>query len=75
MNKRFAPTLIVILGIVFLAVQTGVILFALRLEGLGWFWTGLIMLVPLLLMIAFVSVYLERMNEIEDEEKDNLDKY
>ena len=75
MNKRIAPTLILVLVIFFILVQAGVMIYALKQEGLGIFWTLLIILAPLAIIVALISVYIERMNEIDDEEHDDLSKY
>ena len=75
MNKRIAPTVILVLVIFFILVQAGVMIYALNKEGLGIFWTLLIILAPLAIIVALITVYIERMNEIEEEEKDDLDKY
>ena len=75
MNKRFAPTVILVLVIFFILVQAGVMIYALNKEGLGLFWTLLIILAPLAIIVALISVYIERMNEIDDEEKNDLSRY
>lgn len=75
MNKRFAPTVILVLLIFFILVQAGVMIWALNMEGLGLFWTLLIILAPLAIIVALITVYIERMNEIDDEERDDLSKY
>lgn len=75
MNKRIAPTVILVLVIFFILVQAGVMIYALKQEGLGIFWTLLIILAPLAIIVALISVYIERMNEIDDEEKDDLSQY
>jgi hypothetical protein len=75
MNKRIAPTVILVLVIFFILVQAGVMIYALKQEGLGIFWTLLIILAPLAIIVALISVYIERMNEIDDEEHDDLSKY
>lgn len=75
MNKRIAPTVILVLVIFFILVQAGVMIYALKKEGLGIFWTLLIILAPLAIIVALISVYIERMNEIDDEEHDDLSKY
>ena len=75
MDKRIAPTIVVIIVGFYLLVQAGVILFAVRKEGLGLFWTIIIALIPLGIAIALLSVYLERIREIEEEDEDDLKKY
>ena len=44
-------------------------------EGLGIFWTLVLLLTPLVIIIALITVYLERMKELDEEEKDDLTKY
>lgn len=75
MNKRIAPTVILVLVIFFILVQAGVMIYAIKQEGLGIFWTLLIILAPLVIIVALITVYIERMNEINDEEKDDLSRY
>ena len=75
MDKRIAPTIIVIIVDFYLLVQAGVVLFLFRKEGLGLFWTILIALIPLGIAVALLSVYLERIREIEEEDEDDLRKY
>ncbi len=75
MNKRIAPTVILVLVIFFILVQAGVMIYALNQEGLGLFWTLLIILAPLAIIVALITVYIERMNEIEDEEKNDMSRY
>ena len=75
MDKRIAPTIVVIIVGFYLLAQAGVILFAVRKEGLGLFWTILIALIPLGIAIGLLSVYLERIREIEEEDEDDLKKY
>ena len=75
MDKRIAPTIILILVIFFILVQAGVMIYALNKEGLGVFWTLLLILTPLAIIVALIAVYIERIKEIDDEEKDDLSKY
>lgn len=75
MNKRVAPTIILVLMIIFILLQAGAIIYVLTGEGLGVFLTLVILLVPLAIIAALVSVYIERMREIDDEDKDDLSKY
>lgn len=75
MNKRIAPTLILVLVIIFILLQTWGIIYALTQEGLGLFWKILIISVPLIILVALISVYVERLREIDEEEKDDLSKY
>ena len=75
MNKRFAPTVILVLVIFFILVQAGVMIYAINQEGLGLFWTLLIILAPLAIIVALITVYIERMNEIDEEEKNDMSRY
>jgi hypothetical protein len=75
MNKRFGPTLVLILVIFFILVQAGSLVVVFIKEGLGIFWTLVLLLVPLVIIIALITVYLERMKELNEEEKDDLTKY
>lgn len=74
-NQRIGPTIVLILIIFFIMVQAGTVLYALTAEGIGLFWQLLIVLVPLLVIVALVSVYFERLREIRESEEDDLDKY
>lgn len=75
MNKRFGPTLVLILVIFFILVQAGSLVLVFIKEGLGIFWTLILLLTPLIIIIALITVYLERLKEIDEEEKDDLTKY
>lgn len=75
MNKRFGPTVVLILVIFFILVFAGSVVTAVVSEGLGIFWTMVLLIVPFVIIVALISVYIERMKEIEDEEKDDLTKY
>jgi len=75
MKKRITPTIIVIIVVLFILVQASVLLFILRQEGLGLFWGILIGLIPLGIAATLVAVYIERIREIGEEEKDDLRKY
>jgi uncharacterized membrane protein YhaH (DUF805 family) len=75
MDKRFGPTLVLILVIFFILVQAGSLVVVFIKEGLGIFWTLILLLTPLVIIIALISVYLERLREIDEEEKDDLTKY
>jgi len=75
MNKRLGPTLVMILVIFFILVQAGTLVVVFVKEGLGIFWTLVLLLVPLVIIVALITVYLERMKEIDEEEKDDLTKY
>jgi len=75
MDKRIAPTVILIVLVVFILLQAGGVIFALTQEGIGVFWKILAVVVPLIFIVALFSVYRERMREIDEEEKDDLSKY
>ena len=75
MDKRFGPTLVLILVIFFILVQAGTLVVVFIKEGLGIFWTLILLLTPLIVIVALITVYLERLKEIDDEEKDDLTKY
>jgi len=75
MDKRVAPTIVMILVIFFILLEVGIVVYAIRQEGLSFFWTLLILLVPLVIIVALISVYIERIKEIDEEEKDDLSKY
>jgi uncharacterized membrane protein YhaH (DUF805 family) len=66
---------ILILVIFFILVQAGAMIFVLNKEGLGIFWTLILILAPLAVIVALIAVYIERMKEINEEEKDDLSKY
>jgi hypothetical protein len=75
MNKRIAPTIVMILVIFFILVEAGIIVYAIRQEGLSFFWILVILSIPLVIIVALISVYIERIKEIDEEEKDDLSKY
>jgi len=74
-NKRFGPTIVLILVIFFILVWAGSLVTVFVKEGLGIFWTLILLIVPLAIIIALISVYIERIKEIDEEEKDDLTKY
>lgn len=74
-DQRFAPTLILILVIFFILAYAGSLILIFIKEGLGLFWTLILAIVPLIIIITLISVYLERIKEIDDQEKDDLSKY
>jgi len=74
-DQRTGPTIVLILMVLFILIQAGAIIFALTKEGIGLFWKLLVVLIPLLVIVALISVYVERMQEIRDQERDDLDKY
>jgi len=75
MDKRFGPTLVLILVIFFILVYAGSLVTVFVKEGLGIFWTLILLIIPLVIIIALISVYIERLKEIEEEEKDDLNQY
>lgn len=75
MDKRFGPTLVLILVIFFILVYAGSLVTVFIKEELGIFWTLILLIVPLVIIIALISVYIERLKEIEEEEKDDLNQY
>ena len=75
MDKRFGPTLVLILVILFILVYAGSLVTVFIKEELGIFWTLLLLIVPLIIIIALISVYIERLKEIDEEEKDDLNQY
>ena len=75
MDKRVAPTIVMILVIFFILLEAGIIVYAIRQEGLSFFWTLIILIIPLVIIVALISVYIERIKEIDEEEKDDLSKY
>lgn len=74
-NQRFAPTLILILVIFFILVYAGSLMLLFIKEGLGTFWTLTLVIGPLIIIIALISVYRERIKEIDEQEKEDLSKY
>jgi uncharacterized protein (DUF983 family) len=75
MNKRFGPTVVLILVIFFILVFAGSLVTAVIKEGLGIFWTIVMLIVPFVIIVALISVYIERLKEINDQEKDDITKY
>jgi len=75
MDKRIAPTIVMILVIFFILLEAGIIVYAIRQEGLSFIWTLVILIIPLVIIIALISVYIERIKEIDEEGKDDLSKY
>ena len=75
MDKRVAPTIVMILVIFFILLEAGIIVYAIRQEGLSFIWTLVILIIPLVIIIALISVYIERIKEIDEEGKDDLSKY
>ena len=64
-----------ILVIFFILVQAGTLVMVFIKEGLGIFWTLVLLITPLIIIVALITVYLERLKEIDEEEKDDLTKY
>lgn len=75
MDKRFGPTLVLILVIFAILLWAGSLVTVFVKEGLGLFWTLVLLLAPLVIIIALISVYIERIKEIDEEEKDDLNQY
>lgn len=75
MDKRFGPTLVLILVIFFILVYAGSLVMVFIKEELGILWTLILLIVPLVIIIALISVYIERLKEIDEEEKDDLSQY
>ncbi len=75
MNKRVAPTVILIIVVFFILVQTAVLIYAFAEEGLGIFWKLIIALVPLGIIVALIGVYRERIREIKEQDEEDLSKY
>jgi hypothetical protein len=75
MDKRFGPTLVLILVIFFILAYAGTLVMVFVKEELGIFWTLTLLIVPLVIIIVLISVYIERLKEIEEEEKDDLNQY
>jgi hypothetical protein len=75
MDKRFGPTLVLVLVIFFILVYAGSLVTVFIKEELGIFWTLILLIVPLVIIIALISVYIERLKEIDEEEKDDLSQY
>ena len=74
-NKRFGPTLVLILVIFFILAYAGSLVTVFIKEGLGVFWTLVLLIVPLVIIIALISVYIESIKEIDEEEKEDLSRY
>lgn len=75
MDKRIAPTIILIVLVFFILLQVGGLVFALTQEGIGLFWKILGVAVPLIFIIALFTVYMERIREIDEEENDDLSRF
>lgn len=75
MNKRIAPTIILVIAAAYILLQGGVIIWALSREGLALIWKILIGSIPLIFVIALISVYMERMKEIDEGDENDVDKY
>lgn len=75
MNRRVAPTIILVVITIFILLQAAAVIYVLTSEGIGIFLTVLILLIPLAVIAALMTVYIERIREIDEEEKDDLSKY
>ena len=75
MDKRFGPTLVLILVIFAILLWAGSLVTVFVKEELGILWTLILLIVPLVIIIALISVYIERLKEIDEEEKDDLNQY
>ncbi len=64
-----------ILVVFFILVWAGSLVTVFVKEGLGLLWTLVLLIVPLVVIIALISVYIERIKEIDEEEKDDLSQY
>lgn len=67
--------MVLILVIFFILVYAGSLVTVFIKEELGIFWTLVLLIVPLVIIIALISVYIERIKEINEEEKDDLNQY
>ena len=75
MDKRFGPTLVLVLVILFILIYAGSLVTVFIKEDLGILWTLILLIVPLAVIIALISVYIERLREIDEDEKDDLNLY
>jgi uncharacterized membrane protein YhaH (DUF805 family) len=75
MDKRFGPTLVLILVVFFILVWAGSLVTIFVKEGLGLFSILVLAIVPLAIIITLISVYIERIKEIDEDEKDDLNQY
>lgn len=76
MNKgRFSTTVVLVLVIIAILAYASFIIWAFSQEGLSFVWNMLIMVVPLIIILVLINVYRERLRELEEQEKDPLDKY
>jgi predicted signal transduction protein with EAL and GGDEF domain len=75
MDKRIGPTVVVVVLVFFILVQAGAVVYALTKEGLGPFWITVIILIPLMIIAVLIGVYIERIREIDQEDKDDLSRY
>ena len=68
--------MVLVLVIFFILVWAGSLVTVFVKEGLGLFWTLLLLIAPLVIIIALISVYIERLKEIDEQEKDDdLNQY
>ena len=75
MDKKTAPTVILILLVIVVLGYAGTLVVLLTREAPGTFWSLLFIVVPLAFIAALIAVYVERIREINKEEKDDLSKY
>ena len=75
MSKKTAPTLVLVIIICFILLQAAGIILAFTAEGLHFFWKALVTVIPLVVIIALISVYMERLREIDEEEKEDMRQY
>ena len=75
MNKRVGPTVVMILVLIFILLEAGSLVYVFRKEGLGIIWTIILLIIPFVIIVALISVYMERIKEIHEEEEDDLGKY
>ena len=75
MDRKIAPTVILILLIIFILGYAGTLIVVLSREAPGLFWTLFFILAPLAVIGALIAVYVERLREIDEGSEDDLDNY
>ena len=75
MDRKIAPTVILILLIIFILGYAGTIAVVLSREEPVLFWTLFFVLAPLAVIGALIAVYVERIREIDDGSEDDLENY
>lgn len=75
MDKKASTTLVLVLVVICILGYAGTLITVFVKEGLGVFWTLILSIVPLLVIYALITVYRERIKEIDQDEKDDLKKY